>query len=30
MDDQVIVKITVDDHMETNLKRYGQSGNSKI
>ena len=29
-DDQVIVKITVKDHMETNLKRYGQSGNSKI
>ena len=29
-DDQVIVKITVNNHMETNLKRYGQSGNSKI
>ena len=29
-DDQVIEKITVNDHMETNLTRYGQSGNSKI
>lgn len=25
-DDQVIVKITVNDHMETNLKRYGKGG----